>query len=307
MKYLIFLLFCVSFLPAFAINLSAERAADLALADAKHFDSDSNGLMIFIGNSSKENGIIRLSLEGCPVESRDKGIPFAIYEIEEKTGKILRRDFLKKVRSNWVTEGKRSGGISIHGVLRNIPGYILQGSNFSSQFLIWAESGGKVISTDTELIGTTVYHLKGIPVTAGTIAIKAKIRGYDLVTLHPGVVLNPAQPVGVIGGIDVDFHQITPITRDVRFLLIGTPAGAQDGGSLPPGTRARVIVKETGQAADGISSNSFAEIVIQAVPTGWPLNFIGLNMDAGYYSGVAGPLIIPENGNSMYTETIRIN
>lgn len=201
-------------------------------------------------------------------------------------------------------DGEYVRGLAIHGVLRNIPGYILQTPNFLSQFLIWAEAQGRVVATQTEILPTMAYSLNNIPVTAGTIAVKAKIRGYDLTTLHPGVVLNPAQPGGVIAGIDADFHQISPILRDVRILV--QTNGDSRNPSFPSGARARVFVRETGQSVDGISNNGWAEIVIPQVPAGWPLRLLAINLDAGNFSGELGPIVIPEDGGTAYTDRIML-
>jgi len=195
-----------------------------------------------------------------------------------------------------------SSQIQIHGVMRNLPGYILNVSDFISRFKVWAEAGGRVVATETELMGTTAYTLKGVPVAAGTIVIKAKIRGYDLLTLHPGVIINASQPVGTIAGIDVDFHNLNPILRNVRLVI--RSKFDPDKPSFPNGNRARVYAKETGQSVEVVSSNGLAEAVLSDIPTGWPLNFLAVNLDQGYFSGQLGPVTIPENGGTVYTDTI---
>lgn len=298
-----------SCLPAGALDLTPERAADLALADARENSGASSDLRLFLGRVDQFPGFYRLELLSREADQKTPGTPFALYEIQSVDGRVVRRDFFAGPSRNAVSlalaeSGRTGGGISIHGVLRNVPGYILQSSGYISQFRIWAEAQGRVIATETQLIDTMVYSLSGIPVTAGTVTVKAKIRGYDLTTLHPGVVLNPAQPAGIIAGVDVDFHTITPLLRDVRIIV--QTNGSTDDPSFPSGARARVFIQELGKSVDVVSSNGWAEAVISGVPTGWPLRIIAINLDAGNHFAELAPLIIPEDGGTMYTTRIML-
>lgn len=303
---------CFALFPARSVpaqRLTPERAAEAAVRDAKELPgADLNG-SYFMGKVQYLPECLRLEILAAERPSDIPGKPFAIYEFDLKTGKIVRRDFNPPeagISFDTASVGSASQRlyIGIHGVLRNIPGYILQTPGFLSNFSIWAEAGGKVVATETELIGSTVYHLRNIPVSAGTVVIKAKVRGYDLKILHPGVTLNPAQPVGTIGGIDIDFSALQPIYRDVRILVRSTPITADCTGSFPDGARARVFVNETGHTAEAASQNGIGEALFTNIPTGWPLNFMAINQNQGYYTGEAGPIIIPEDGGTAFTQMI---
>jgi hypothetical protein len=295
------------------VFLTPERLADRIAADARHWFPELASTPVFIDQWEPIPGGFRFFLQGKSPDFSDS-FPLAVYEADGRSGKVWRRQRVAGAPVSTVEIGiaaaltspplreEERSGVSVHGVLRNLPGYILDSPGFLGQFLIWAEAGGRVVATQTELVGTTVYHLKGIPITAGSVAIKAKIRGYDLTILHPGVTLNPAQPVGVIGGIDIDFHQIQPILRDVR-IVVRSNSDTQNP-SFPAGARVRVIVRETGQSAEAVSANGWAEVLLPQVPTGWPLRLFAINLDAGYHSGELGPVVIPEDGGSVFTDSI---
>ncbi|MFZ2957419.1 MAG: hypothetical protein WA705_11055 [Candidatus Ozemobacteraceae bacterium] len=311
------LVFTLFFIVSQANNLSAEptltleRAAAIAVDDARHYGNLSDDWRLFVGETTIQTGLLSIELLARPSTSQSPGQPYALYQIDSVRRSIVRRDFLWDHKRNAALYSLKCnlvdgmmGGIAIQGVLRNLPGYILGASDFSSRFTIWAEAGGFVVATNTQIIGTALYRLSGIPVTAGSVAIKAKIRGYDLKTLHPGVAINASQPAGVISGIDVDFHSLTPITRDVRLVIRTNASGTNS--SFPNGARARVYAKETGQAVDVVSTNGWAEALLTNVPTGWPVSFLAINMDQGFYSGELGPISIPEDSGTAYSDSLML-
>ena len=309
MRRLVLILFLgLLMLPGFVVaqTLTPERAGDAALEEARQMGRVGPGQNVFLGDVASFPGLLRIELRSTQQGSSIKGKPFAIYEFDSRTGRIVRHDFLDTSLDTTKVASFPEGRIAIHGVLRNLPGYILNTPDFKSAFVVWAEAQGRVVATDTELFGTTAYLLKGIPTTVGSVAIKAKIRGYDLLTLHPGVPINPAQPAGTIGGIDVDFHQMTPILRDVRLVVQSTPPAPNKPMSFPNGARARVTCQQTGKSVEVISMNGMAEAVIPEGPTGWNVQFLAINLDSGYFSGLLGPMIVPEDGGSAYTDLIQL-
>ncbi|MBF0499550.1 MAG: hypothetical protein HQM09_05430 [Candidatus Riflebacteria bacterium] len=296
--------------------LTIERAADIAVADARYWSGLPSDWRLFAGDILQTNdlctpflghtddlpGILTIGLFARPASSISEGRLFALYQFDASSRKIVRRDF---ITSRPRGDPLRTDGIAIQGVLRNLPGYILGTPDFLSRFTIWAEANGRVVATETQLIGTTLYRLSGIPVTAGSVTIKAKIRGYDLATLHPAVVLNPSQPAGVIAGIDVDFSMLQPIQRDVRLIVKSDGPGSD--ASFPGGARARVYASEVGQSVDVVSNNGWAEAMLTGIPTGWPLSFFAVNTDHGNFTGKLGPIIIPEDGGSVYTDVLTLH
>ncbi|NLI75132.1 MAG: hypothetical protein GX442_01665 [Candidatus Riflebacteria bacterium] len=278
------------------------QAGEAAVEDARQQGRVGPGRQVFLGGVATFPGVLRLELLTLPDDRPGPGRPFAVYEFDTAGGRVLRRDFLDQARVATFPEGR----VAIHGVLRNLPGYILDTPGFAGGFVIWAEAQGRVVATDTELQGTTAWLLKGVPSTAGTVVIKAKIRGYDLLTLHPGLVINPAQPGGTIGGIDVDFHQMSPISRDVRLVVQSSAPAGGAGMSFPNGARARVTCQQTGASVDVVSANGMAEAYLSDIPTGWNMQFLAVNLDQGYHWGQLGPKIIPEDGGSAYTDLIQM-
>jgi len=303
-------------------TIATVRVADALREDLRQHTQLPGSFRILLDRAERDDTLLRLWYSGREENSRNSLQPLAVYEFDLRLQRVVRRDLTPLAHSFPALSGQfldgtsvstrclalkaeyDRGGLTIRGVLRNLPGYILETPNFTSRFRIWAEANGAVVATDAQLLGTTVYELSGVPVTAGRVTIKAYIRGYDLVTLHPGVTLNQSQPIGTIAGIDIDFHQMRPITRDVR-LLIRSNGGDEDA-SFPPGARARVYCKETGHAAETVSQNFFGEAWLMDVPTGWPLNFQAINLDSGWFSGSLGPITIPENGGTAFTESITL-
>ena len=64
--------------------------------------------------------------------------------------------------------------------------------------------------------------------------------------------------------------------------------------------------QQTGKSVEVISMNGMAEAVIPEVPTGWNVQFLAINLDSGYFSGLLGPMIVPEDGGSAYTDLIQL-
>ncbi|MBI3039960.1 hypothetical protein HYY75_13075 [bacterium] len=317
-KFIPLLMIFLGVLSGIAFPLTPEKAAELAFKDASEKLKIPSSIKLFAGEPKLFPDIIRVQLNYREEGNSGVGSLFAEYEFETATDRIVRRDFSGAFQNRisglfdlGVPENEfkfsleretQSLRMGIQGVLRNLPGYILDTPDFLSRFKIWAESNGKVVATETELIGNTVYNLKGVPATVKSVAIKAKIRGYDLLTLHPGVVIDPAQPAGVIAGIDIDFHNLKPIERDIRIIVQST--SSQESPSFPNGARARVYARETGQTVEVISVNGMAEALLQRIPTGWPLRFMAINLDQGFHYGELGPVTIPEDGGTTYTDII---
>ncbi|GAB4272260.1 MAG: hypothetical protein Kow0029_10750 [Candidatus Rifleibacteriota bacterium] len=198
--------------------------------------------------------------------------------------------------------------ISISGTLRNLPGYVLEAQ--PRDIVVWAEAAGKVVASYTDpnitdaFKGSITYKLDGIPATAGSVAIKCKIRGYDLLTINSAVSIPNTIPGGVIGSIDADFTNIEPIKRDLRVVVTGS-APTDQRSSFEPGDICRIYIQQGGKDivpyTDVVSVNYRAEGYISGVITGYPINVLAVNMTAGYYKVLSQPITIQENSNSAYT------
>jgi len=206
--------------------------------------------------------------------------------------------------------------VEVSGTLRNVPGYILD-ANTAFTGVIWAESAGRVVATatagtgGTTFQGTVVYSLPNIPVTAGSVAVKMKIRGYDTITINSAVSLPSQRPGGTIGGIDIDFNNIEPITRDVRIVVRGSaPSGQSEPSTLENGEVVRVYIKQGGKDivpyVDIVGNNYLAEAYFSGVITGYELDILAVNMNRGYIKGELAKLKVPEDGNSVYTAELQL-
>lgn len=205
--------------------------------------------------------------------------------------------------------------VSISGTLRNLPGYILDSQN--RDIVIWAEAAGRVVASYTDVNaqdafkGSITYNLANIPVTAGSVAVKCKIRGYDLVTINPAVSIPSTMPGGVIGSIDADFANIDPITRDLRVIITGTEPEDDTRSSFANGDIARIYIQEGGKDVvpyvDVVSVNNRAEGYISGVITGYPITLLVVNMTAGWNKTTSQPITVLENGNSAYTVTVALD
>lgn len=202
--------------------------------------------------------------------------------------------------------------LSVSGTLRNLPGYILDSQN--RDIVIWAESAGKVVASYTATQGsfdtykgTVTYSIGNVPITAGSVAMKCKIRGYDVVTINPAVSLPSTMPGGVISGIDADFANIEPITRDLRVVVTGSDPGSSRS-SFAPGDIARIYIQQGGKDivpyVDVVSVNYRAEGYISGVITGYPINIIVVNMTVGYFKTTSQPITVLEDGNSAFTVNV---
>lgn len=202
--------------------------------------------------------------------------------------------------------------VNITGTLRNLPGYILEAQQ--RDIIVWAEAAGKVVATYTEgtaaLKGSIAYTLNEIPVTAGTVAVKCKIRGYDVVTISSAVSLPSNLPGGTIAAIDCDFANIEPIRRDLRVVILSSPPESTKPGSFQPGQTARVYIRQGGKDivpyVDVVSVNYRAESYFSGVITGYDLNVVAVNMSEGYYTAESPAFKIQEESTSAYTLTLTL-
>ncbi len=204
--------------------------------------------------------------------------------------------------------------VNITGNLRNLPGYILDTQN--RDIVVWAEAAGKVVATYTDsattnaMKGSIAYTLTDVPVTAGTVSVKCKIRGYDVVTISSAVSIPSSLPGGTIAAIDCDFANIEPIRRDLRVVIISTAPESTNPGSFIPGQTARVYIKQGGKDivpyVDVVSVNYRAEAYFSGIITGYDLNVVGVNMSAGYYSAISDPIKIQEDSTSAFTVTLQL-
>lgn len=200
--------------------------------------------------------------------------------------------------------------VSIQGTLRNLPGYILgdsANSNAITNGVFWVEAAGKVVATGTPnaLSGTVVYNIPGVPVTAGAVAVKCKLRGYDVVTVSPSLSIPKQRPGGVIGGVDADFANVEPIRRDVRVIIKGTAPEGEVPSSVDFGEIIRVYCRQGGRDVvpyvDVVGNNYIAEAYFAGVISGYSMDFLAVNQNRGYISQSSTKETIPEDGNSVYT------
>lgn len=204
--------------------------------------------------------------------------------------------------------------VSISGTLRNLPGYVLgqqagQTPDFPN-WTFWAESSGRVVATMSNntaetFKGNVVYTIHNVPVTVGQVAIKCKIRGYDLVTINPAVNIPAQRPSGIIGGIDCDFANIEPIRRDLRVVLQSSPPKPDAPGTLLNGEVVRIYVKQGGKDVvpyvDVVGHNYTAEAYFSGLPTGYPLEVLAVNQNRGWISGGKTGILLQEDGNTVFT------
>ena len=192
--------------------------------------------------------------------------------------------------------------VSVSGTFHGVPGYVLDNKNM----VVWAESAGKVVASYTTLDdntskGTLTYLIEGIPVTAGTVAVKCKARGYDTIVINSAVSIAGANPGGVIAGVDLDFAVQEPITTDLRVIIRSSePDDENPMGTFGTGEVARVYV-QTGSTnvayADVTSVNYGGEVTISGVITGYPLKVIAVNQNRKYCSVTSEDITIPEESN----------
>lgn len=204
--------------------------------------------------------------------------------------------------------------VSIAGTMRNLPGYILDAS--SKDIVIWAEAAGKVVAsyTDTSSAdsykGSMAYLLANIPVSAGSVAIKCKIRGYDVTTINSAVSISGNMPGGTIAGVDIDFANVEPIRRDLRVVLISTEPSDGNRASFLPGDTARVYIQQGGKDivpyVDIVSVNYRGEAFFSGVITGYPIKVLAVNMTLGYFKVTSEDITVQEDGNSAYTVSLQL-
>lgn len=206
--------------------------------------------------------------------------------------------------------------VSIAGTLRNLPGYVLEVSAAERDMVIWAEAAGKVVATFTDTAvegaykGSINYKLDEIPVSAGSVAVKCKIRGYDLQTINQAVSLASNMPGGTIAGIDIDFANVEPIRRDLRVVVISTKPEDSKPASFKPGQTARVYLRQGGKDIvpyiDVVCVNYRAEAYFSGVITGYNLNVYAVNMSQGYYYVLSDDFKVQEDGNSAFTYNVQL-
>lgn len=204
--------------------------------------------------------------------------------------------------------------VSIAGTLRNLPGYVLDADN--KDIVIWAEAAGKVVATFTDSAvqdaykGSVTYKMNDIPVSAGSVAVKCKIRGYDLQTINQAVSLASNMPGGTIAGVDIDFANVEPIRRDLRVVVISTEPKEGQTPSFRPGDVARVYLRQGGKDivpyVDVVSVNYRAEAYFSGVTTGYDMNVYVVNMTKGYFQVLSDAFKVQEDGNSAFTYNVQL-
>lgn len=205
--------------------------------------------------------------------------------------------------------------VSISGALK-LPGYVLDAEN--QNIAIWAEAAGKRVASFTTTAaegdffnGSLNFTLDKVPVTAGSVAVKCKVRGYDIVNLQSTLAITSANPGGTIAIGETDFiNNVTPITRDVRVVLRSTKPDDGEPGTFVPGNVAKIYVKQGGETTSTnvtvVSSSYYAEAYISNVITGYPLVIQAQNITQGYYSVESDPVTIPEDGTSAFTVFLQL-
>ncbi|EKD83730.1 MAG: hypothetical protein ACD_39C00485G0001 [uncultured bacterium] len=206
--------------------------------------------------------------------------------------------------------------VSIAGTLRNLPGYVLEVGAADRDLVIWAEAAGKVVATFTDPAiqgaykGSITYKLDEIPVTAGSVAVKCKIRGYDLQTINQAVSLASNMPGGTIAGVDINFENIEPIRRDLRVVVTSTMPEDGKPASFKAGQTARVFLRQGGKDivpyVDVVCVNYRAEAYFSGVITGYDLNVYAVNMNEGYYQILSDAFKVQEDGNSAFTFNVQL-
>lgn len=202
--------------------------------------------------------------------------------------------------------------VDISGTFRNVPGYAM---GESQNIVVWAEAAGKVVASYTQLDaesskGTITYVLSGIPVTAGSVCVKCKVKGYDVITINPAVSITTANPGGVIAGVDIDFNAQEPIVADLRVIVTGTKPESDKPSTFTTNEVARVYVqcggKDVVPYADVTSSNYGGEVTIAGVITGYTIKVFAVNQNKKYCYNEAAEITIPE-GTEIYPVTILLD
>ncbi len=200
--------------------------------------------------------------------------------------------------------------VDISGSLR-LPGYVLDSD--SQNISIWAEaSGRRVASYSTSagdadnFNGSLNFTLEEVPVTAGSVSVKCKVRGYEIVNLKTALPISAANPGGIIAIGETDYiNNISPITRDVRIVLRSSKPEDGDPGSFRPGNTASVYIQQGGETTSTnvnvVSGTYYAEAYVANVITGYPIVAMAQNTTLGFHSIESEPTIIPEDGTSAFT------
>jgi hypothetical protein len=194
--------------------------------------------------------------------------------------------------------------VSVSGTIRNLPGYVLDDLE-NAELTVWAESGGKVVATYTKFddtgesniaakLGNVNYYLY-VPVTAGSVAVKCKLRGYDVVTISSAVSISNTNTGGMISGVDIDFSTVEPIKTDLRVIVTGTKHEADNPSSFISGEVARVYVKAGGNDVVPYAECTSGEVTISGVITGYNIYVIVVNQNKKYCFKETDAFKIPEN------------
>ncbi len=119
--------------------------------------------------------------------------------------------------------------VAISGALK-LPGYVLDAE--SQNIAIWAEAAGKRVASFTTTAaegdffnGSLNFTLDKVPVTAGSVAVKCKVRGYDIVNLQSTLAITSANPGGTIAIGETDFiNNIAPHNKRLLELFYAAPS-----------------------------------------------------------------------------------
>ena len=200
--------------------------------------------------------------------------------------------------------------VDVSGTFRNLPGYVIS----KPDIVVWAESAGKVVASYTSLDaqsskGTITYVLKGVPVTAGSVSIKCKVKGYDVITISSAVSIASANPGGVIAGIDIDFSNQEPIRSDLRVIVVGNKPDGDSPSTFPTNHIARIYVQAGGNDIvpyTDVTSNQYGgEATISGVITGYELVVFAVNQNKKYCFSDEKKITIPE-GTEIFPVTIQL-
>lgn len=194
--------------------------------------------------------------------------------------------------------------VSISGTLENLPGYAYD--NTTQNIVFYAESAGKVVASfssplnSESLTGSVIYTLANVPVTAGSVAVKCKIRGYPTHTIKQAQSLNSSTPGGTIVIRPTDFNEFPATTRDVCVIVAGTKPDpdAGDDSTFANGETARIRIMQGGGEVvdyeDVVSVNNGAEAYFDNVPTAYPITISVINQSRKYCFAESEPITIEE-------------
>lgn len=188
--------------------------------------------------------------------------------------------------------------VSISGTFSKVPGYVLNAKNI----VVFAESAGKVVASytlldETTSKGTLTYMIDNVPVTANTVSVTCKAKGYEKGVISSAVPIASANPGGVISSVDFDFSKLEPITADLRVTVRGKKPETDKPGTFETGDVAEVTI-QGGTTSVGTyqvtSHKNTGTVVIPGVTTGYPIKVIVNGITKGYCSVTSSEITIPE-------------